>query len=114
MRQSLDAAVVQVAVADVEAALGGERFLIDLELVVLRGDRDAPGAHVLDRMVRAVMSEGQTRGRRSDRAREQLMTEADAEDRQWMTVAAGGRGVEQKTGGLDRGVEARRIAGAVG
>src|SRR5919201_7060671 len=44
VRETLDRPVVQIAMRNVEAARGVDRPLVDLELVILRGDRDASGA----------------------------------------------------------------------
>src|SRR5438067_7782559 len=56
VRQALDRAVVQVDLADEEAGGRVDRRAVDLELVVLRGDVDAPAQKILDRVVGAVMA----------------------------------------------------------
>src|SRR5438876_6986517 len=64
--------------------------------MVLARDRDAAGAKVLDRMVRAVMAERQSRRRRTDRATDELMAEADPEDREGAVHSARGGGFKQR------------------
>src|SRR3954462_13078531 len=91
-RQALDGAVVEVQVRELRGAevglpahglVGVDRLLAsrpqDREAVVLRGDLDAAGLEVLDRMVAAAVAEGQLEGLQPDRAAQQLMAEADAE-----------------------------------
>src|SRR5580698_2508615 len=68
--------------------------LIDRETVVLARDEDASAIEVLDRMVRAVMAEFHFYAAAAGREPEDLVTQADAEDRQF--------GREQLSGGLDR------------
>src|SRR5213594_4392019 len=57
VREALDRAVVEVAVRHDESARRIEAPFVDLELVILGGDRDRAGAKVLHRMVRPVMPE---------------------------------------------------------
>ncbi len=57
--QALDRAVVEVALADVEAARRGQRLADDLDLVVLGRDLDPAALEVLDRVVGAVVPEAQ-------------------------------------------------------
>src|SRR3954462_2026434 len=91
-RQPLPRAVVEVEVRQLRGAevglpahglIGVDRLLAarpeHREAVVLRGDLDAPGLEVLDRMVAAAVAEGQLEGLQPDRAAQQLMAEADAE-----------------------------------
>ena len=91
----LDAAV---AVRAVELAL--ERR-VDGEAVVVRRDLDAAGGLVEHRLVDAAVAERQLVRAEPERAAEQLVAEADAEERQavvehaaqQLDVVAGGRGV---------------------
>src|SRR5258708_5904687 len=62
VREALDRSVVEVPRRDYEARARGDRRFVDLELVVLAGDDDAAGTHVLHRMVAPVVTEGQARG----------------------------------------------------
>ena len=106
MAQSLDAAVVEVALADEPSRALGEGGRVDLELVVLRGDEDGPTDEVADRMVASVVAELQPRGGRPDGAAEDLMAEADAEQRD--------APVEKVVAEGDGGREIGRVAGSVG
>ncbi len=103
MAEALDGAVVEVPLRHVEVALR-YRIRVDLELVVLARDMDAAGVEVFDRMVRAVMPVGEPRGRRPRRAPKDLVTEADAEERQ---------PAERVARQLDRSVKHSRVAGPV-
>src|SRR5262245_29631865 len=78
--EALAGAIVEVEVRRLPAERG-HRSRIDREAVVLGGDLDLPGRRVLDRMVGAVMTEGQLVRAPARRETENLMTEADAEDR---------------------------------
>src|SRR5438132_801439 len=101
--EAFDRSIVQVALRDVEVA-GGDRGRIDLELVVLAGDVHTARVEVLDRMVGAVVAVRKTRGGCARGAPENLVAEADAEDRE---VA------ERLPRQLDRAVQHRRVAGTV-
>ena len=79
--QTLDAAVVEVALADEPAGGVGQGRAVDLELMVLRGDEDRAGHPVLDRMVATVVAELEPRGRCPHRPAQDLVTEADAQQR---------------------------------
>jgi hypothetical protein len=83
--QPLDGAVVEVHVRELGLAEVGLQpragLAPDREAVVLRGDRDAVGAQVLDRVVGAAVAERELERLEPDRARQQLVAEADAEDR---------------------------------
>jgi hypothetical protein len=57
------------------------------EAVVLARDLDPPGLEVLDRVVGAAVAERQLVGVEADRAAEQLVAEADPEDRQPPTTS---------------------------
>src|SRR5256885_6076230 len=78
--QALARSVVQVQVARLPTA-PGERRRIDGEAVVLRRDLHAPGREILHGMVGAVMAEGQLVGLAAGREPQDLMAEADTEDR---------------------------------
>src|SRR5262245_62097342 len=58
--EAFDRSVVEVDLADMEAARLGQRVAEDLDLVVLGGHLDVAGVDVLDRVVRAVMPEAET------------------------------------------------------
>ena len=75
------------------------------EAVVLRGDLDAPGLQVLDRVVGAAVAERQLERLQADRPAEQLMAEADAPH---------GLLADELTDRVDDVVERGRVAGAVG
>jgi len=79
--EPLAGAIVEIHMRRFPAELGHRRR-IDREAVVLRGDLDLPGRRVLDRVVRAVMTEGQLVGAPAGREAEDLVAEADTEDRQ--------------------------------
>src|SRR3954471_21316783 len=79
---ALDRAVVEVHVGQLRLAEVALQPLAGLalhgEAVVLRRDRDAAGADVLDRVVRPAVAERELERLQADRAREQLVPEADA------------------------------------
>ncbi len=102
--QPLDGAVVEIDLADVEPGCRRDRMADHLDLVVLGGHLDTPKVQVLDRMVGAVMAEPQPRRLRAAGARDDLVPEADPEQR-----AAGG---DHGAGEGDLGPKARRVAGA--
>src|SRR5437868_12707834 len=106
--QALDALVVEVDVADLGPAVGGvERRVeggLDREAVVVRGDLDLTGAQVLDRLVHAAVAVAELVGRQAERAAEELVAEADAEERR--------AALEHLAQGGDVG--GGRVAGAVG
>ena len=62
-------------------ALPGQRVGVDGEVVVLAGDLDLAGRDVAHRVVAAVVAERQLEGVGADRPAEQLVAEADPEDR---------------------------------
>src|SRR5579864_9704467 len=78
--EALDGAVIQVRVRDLD--LGGQRRRIHGEAMVLRGDLNPPRAKVLHRMIRATMAELELERPGAHRQSENLVTEADPEDRQ--------------------------------
>src|ERR1700735_1799024 len=77
--QSLYGVVVQIEMRKYRASL--QRFVVDREAMVLRGDLDAPRAKIHHRMIRAMMPEIELVGLAAQRQPEQLMPEADAEHR---------------------------------
>ena len=117
--QALDRAVVEVELGelgDAEVGLPADRLVAldprlaaragDGEAVVLGGDVDPARLQVLDRVVGAAVAEGQLVGLEADRAAEQLVAEADAEDRASCRRCSRTR--------VDDVVERGRVAGAVG
>src|SRR4051795_5436825 len=103
-REALDGAVVEVQVRELRGAevglpahglVGVDGLLAarpeHREAMVLRGDLDAAGLEVLDRVVAAAVAEGQLEGLQAHRAAQQLMAEADAERRALADEAAQGR-----------------------
>ena len=79
--QPLDGAVVEVDLADPEADAAGQRLADDLDLVVLGRHLDQPQLEVLDRVVGAVVPEPQPRRVRARGAADDLVAEADPEQR---------------------------------
>ena len=77
--QPFDGLVVEVDVRDLE--LGRQGLGIDGEAVVLRGDLDRAGLQVLHRLVRAAVAELELERLRAAGQAEQLVAQADAEDR---------------------------------
>ena len=104
MAQPLDRAVVQVDLADAEARCRRQRVADDLDLVVLGGHLDEPELEVVDRVVRAVVAEAQARRLGAGRARDDLVAEADPEQRPAV--------VDDRLRERDRAVESSRIARA--
>ena len=82
----------------------GQRIFGDREAVVLRGDFDGAGLQILHRMIRAAMAELELERLRAAGQAEQLVAEADAEDRLL---------AEQAADRADRVVERLGVAGAV-
>ncbi len=78
--QALQRVVVQVDVRQVDFALL-QRVGIDGEVVIVRGDLDLAGLHLLHRMIAAVMSELQLVSLAAQRQPDQLMPQTDSEDR---------------------------------
>src|SRR5882724_6369049 len=60
---------------------GGQALGHHHEAVILAGDLDAPGFEILDRVVGPAMAARHLRGLAAERQRQQLMAEADAEER---------------------------------
>src|SRR5262245_66576730 len=54
---------------------------IDREAMVVRGNLDAAAAHVFDGLIAAAVAEFEFEGAAAERPSEQLMSQADAEDR---------------------------------
>ncbi len=79
--QPLDAAVVEVALADREAGAAWQRVGVHRDLVVLGRDLHPSGAQVLHRMVRAVMPEAQAARLGARGAGHDLVAQADAQER---------------------------------
>ena len=79
--QALDGAIVQVHLADVEPAAGRQRRADDLDLVVLGGHLDEPEVDVADRVVRPVMAEPQPGRLGAGRPRDDLVAQADPQQR---------------------------------
>ncbi|OOL28542.1 hypothetical protein GQ85_31725, partial [Rhodococcus rhodochrous] len=111
--QALDDLVVQGPVGDLDAAEARLRRLDRLaeggvhgEAVVLGGDGHAARGLDQHRLVRAAVAELQLVGVEAERAAEDLVAEADAEERQ--------AGVEDLAQQLHLGVCRGRVAGAVG
>src|SRR5438874_1199406 len=70
--------VVQIDMADLDVLR--ERFGIDCEPVVLRGDRDPAALQIFHRLIRAAMTELEFECRSPERETEDLMAETDSED----------------------------------
>src|SRR3954451_22744172 len=81
----LDGVVVEVHGGQLRGAELGVDDLArrprDRKAMVLAGDRDPPGPQVLDRMVRAAVAERELERLQAGGARQQLVAEADPEDR---------------------------------
>src|SRR5438309_840265 len=107
MAEPFERLVVQVDVAGLD--VGRQGGGVDGEPVVLRRDLDLAGALVADRMVGTAVAELQLERPGPERLAEQLVAQADAEDRR----ARLGRLVDQGAEGLRRGLERARVAGAV-
>src|SRR5207249_5970055 len=99
--QALDHTVVQVGVGDVGTR---DRALDDCVVVVLTRDLDRARLHPTYRVVAAVVTELQLERVTVERAREQLVTEADAED---------GDPAQQPPDGVDRVRDRSRVARTV-
>ena len=100
---AFDRLVVEVDVGDFD--FGRERIGVDREAVVLRSDGNLSGAEVLDRLVAAAVAEFQFEGAAAVGVGEELVAEADAEDRFFADELA-----EFAVDVAERG----RVAGAVG
>ena len=80
--------VVEVDVRELDVVLA-ERVGVDGEAVVLRGDLDPAAAQVLDRMVAAAVAELQLVRLAAEGQAEELVAEADPEDRRPCRPAGG-------------------------
>src|SRR5205085_7332012 len=97
----LDRAVVQVDLADPEARTGRHGLADDLDLVVLGRDLHEPELGVADGMVRAVMAEPEPGRLGARRAGNDLVPEADPEQRPPV--------VDDRLRERDRALEAGRV-----
>ena len=79
MAKALDRVVVEVQVRHFQIV--GQRFGLDRKAVVLRGDLHPAAVPVHHGLVGAAMAELQLVGLRAAGQRQQLMAQADAEDR---------------------------------
>src|SRR5579872_2683279 len=95
-RDSLQRAVEQRAMRGPDILR--QRGLIDGEPVVLAGDEDPPGFQILHGMVRAVMAELHLHGASTHGQAQDLMPQADAEQRQVGLEQLAGRGYGVVTG----------------
>ena len=84
--QAGDGVVVQIAVRDLEA--GRKRFFFDGKTVILGGDLDPSRQHIQYRLIRAAMTKLELKCLSAAGQSEQLMTEADAKDRNLAQNAA--------------------------
>src|SRR5438067_7673071 len=80
MSKTFERLIVEIDVRVLDVILA-ERFGIDGEAVILRGDLDASGAQILHRMIAAAMPEFQFVRAAAEGEAEELVAEADAEDR---------------------------------
>ena len=80
MPQAFQGVVVQIHVGQVDFALL-ERIGIDGKVMVVRGDFDLPGVRLLHRMIATVMAELQLVALAAKREADELMAQANAEDR---------------------------------
>lgn len=108
--EAFDDVVVQADVGDLGAAVGGLGDLVegrvDGEAVVVRGDLDLAGGAVLDRLVDAAVAVLQLVGAEAERAAQDLVAEADAEER--------GLALQHALHDGDGAVGGGRVARAVG
>ena len=107
MTEPLHGAVVQVAVADRIAGRRQRRSVDDRHLVVVRADVDAAARCLEHRVIAPVVPDRQTVRLRARAERQQLVAQADAEDRR----TAPDRPAGQRPHGRDLRVHPRRVAG---
>ena len=88
MAHALIGVVVQIHVRDFHVARG-QRFGINAEAVILRGDFDLIGEQIFHRMIRAMVAEFQFERFAAQREAAELMAEADAEDGDACRAACG-------------------------
>ncbi len=105
--QPFDGAVVEVALADPEPALGRKRIAHHRHLVVLGRHLDAAGAEVVDRVVRAVVAEAQPPCVGAGSPRHDLVAKADAQERPAVLDGGAGQRHLERRGGRDRPGRAR-------
>src|SRR5260370_626545 len=101
--ETFERPIVQIAMCLFD--LGRKLFALDGEPVILRGDRDLPGAQVAHGMVRPAVTELQLEGTCSEREPEQLVAQTDPENRPR---------ADQLLQSPNRTREGGRIPGAVG
>ena len=77
--QALEGLIVEVDVARLD--VGGQRRRVDGEAVVLGGDLDLAGRLVADRVIGAAVAELELEGLGAEGLAEELMAQADPEDR---------------------------------
>src|SRR5260370_34155512 len=80
MAQAFQRAVVQVDVGELDLALL-QRIRVNREIVIVGGDLDLAGVELLHRMVSAVVSEFEFESLAAESNPDQLMSQADAENR---------------------------------
>src|SRR5262245_31141052 len=80
MAQSLERSVIEVEVSQIDLRRG-KTLGIDCKSVVVRGDLHPAGAHVLDGLVTAAVTELELVASPTKRKTEKLMTQADSENR---------------------------------
>ena len=95
--------VVEIDVSDFHIA-GRQRFGIDAESVILRGDFDFLGDQILHGMIGTMMPELQFESLAAQRQPAQLVTEADAKN---------GHAAHQLSNIFDRVADGLRITGAI-
>ena len=108
-RPAVDGEAFQRAVEEGDVGgrdAAGQRAGRDLETVVLAGDLDPPCRQLLDRMVGAAVAEGHLPGLGAKREGEQLVAEADAEERQpaGYQPLDDRHGIDARRGGVSRPV----------
>ena len=79
MCETLDRSIVQIHQRHIPARTAGQGVGFDDKAVVLGRDRDVIAAGVEDRMIAAAVPEFELDGIGSNRPRQQLMPQADAE-----------------------------------
>ena len=105
-------AVVQVHVRDL--GVRRERRRVDGEPVILRGDLDVPRLEVLDGLVAAVVAELELERACPDRLSEELVAEADPEDRSLAEEVPHARDLVVQHGGVAGAVREEHAVGLLG
>src|SRR6266446_2222595 len=92
-----------------------QAFGVDDEAMVLTGDLDFAGAQILYRVIGAAMAARHLEGPAAERQRQQLVTEADAEDRRARPeqVAQYRHGVKAGRGGVAGSVRQKNTVGTM-